>query len=189
MTTQKKLFRPTVAVAGLAAAAALVLGGCSSSDTDTATSKAKEATSAAAGKVEDATSVVTSAVDAGKAAVEGLANAKAQEILRKAVDPATPADQIATVVDTSKPGTEQAVIGYAKGSSAGGYTPDVYTVTHVESTDDVDGHKAAKVTVSVKSPHAPQPVDIQLTYVKIDEDWKLSGDAVTQLASMGGSHH
>ena len=34
---------------------------------------------------------------------------------------------------------------------------------------------------------APQPIDIELTYVKVGGDWKLSGDAVTTLAGMGGN--
>lgn len=48
------------------------------------------------------------------------------------------------------------------------------------------GHDAATVTVAVKSPHTPDPIDIDLAYVEIDDTWVLTGDAVTQLAAMGG---
>ncbi|UQE74414.1 DUF4878 domain-containing protein [Gordonia sp. PP30] len=173
---QKNLRRPVLAVVTLAAGAAIALTGCSSDSGDTAAK---------------ASSAATSATDSVKSAVEGLDVAKAQEILRKAVDPATPADQIDSVVDVTNPATKAAIIGYAKGSAAGGYTPDVYTVSSVTGTDKVDGHDAAKVVITVKSPHAPQPVEMTdnpLVYVKVDGTWKLSGDAVTQLSSMAGSH-
>lgn len=176
---QKNLRRPVVAIAALAAGAAIALTGCSSTD------DAKDTASSA---VSPATGAATSATDAEKAAVEGLDNEKAQQILRTAVDPATPADQIDAVVDVTNPATKAAIMGYAKGSAAGGYTPEVYTVKSVAAIDDVSGNDAAKVTVAVKSPHAPQPVDIELTYVKLGDDWKLSGDAVTQLAGMSGGH-
>ncbi|MEZ5210145.1 DUF4878 domain-containing protein [Gordonia sp. (in: high G+C Gram-positive bacteria)] len=173
---QKNLRRPVLAVVTLAAGAAIALTGCSSDNGDTA---------AKAG------SAVSSATDAAKAAVDGLDVAKAQEILRKAVDPNTPADQIDSVVDVTNPATKAAIIGYAKGSSAGGYTPDVYTVDSVAAADKVDGHDAAKVVITVKSPHSPAPIEMKdnpLVYVKVDGSWKLSGDAVTQLSSLGSSH-
>lgn len=169
---QKTLRKPVLAIAAAAAGAAIALTGCSS-DSDEST------TSAVA-------SAATSATDQAKAAVDGLTNDKAQEILRTAVNPDTPADDIANVVDTSNPATQPAIIGYAKGSSAAGYTPEVYSVKSVAAGDQVDGNDSATVTVAVDSPHAPQPVDITLTYVEIDGNWKLSGDAVTQLAGMAG---
>ena len=169
---QKTLRKPVVAVAALAAGAAIALTGCSSdSDDSTASSVA---------------SAAASATDQAKATVDGLSNDKAQEILRTAVNPDTPADKISDVVDTSDPATQAAIIGYAKGSSAGGYTPDVYSVKSVAPADEVDGDDTATVTVAVASPHTPEPIDITLTYVEVDGDWKLSGDAVTQLAGMSG---
>lgn len=184
---QKNLRRPVLAVVTLAAGAAIALTGCSSDSGDTAAKASSAATSA----TDAVKSAATSATDSVKSAVEGLDVAKAQEILRKAVDPATPADQIDSVVDVTNPATKAAIIGYAKGSAAGGYTPDVYTVSSVTGTDKVDGHDAAKVVITVKSPHDPaQPVvlkDNPLVYVKIGDTWKLSGDAVTQLSSIAAS--
>ncbi|MFC0313930.1 DUF4878 domain-containing protein [Gordonia phosphorivorans] len=168
---QKTLRKPVLAVTTLAAGAAIALTGCSSDSVDSATSTVKSA--------------AASATDQIKEAVDGLDDAQAQEILRTAVDPATPADQIDSVVDVTDPATKTAIIAYGKGSSAAGYTPDVYTVKSVESTDKIDGNSAATVTVAVKSPHVPQPIDLTLTYVEVDGTWKLSGDAVTQLAGMG----
>ena len=178
---QKNLRRPVLAVVTLAAGAAIALTGCSSDNNDTAAKASSAATSA----TDAVKSAATSATDSVKSAVEGLDVAKAQEILRKAVDPATPADQIDSVVDVTDPATKTAIIAYGKGSSAAGYTPDVYTVKSVEPTDKIDGNSAATVTVAVKSPHVPQPIDLTLTYVEVDGTWKLSGDAVTQLAGMG----
>ena len=48
-----------------------------------------------------------------------------------------------------------------------------------------DFYAYATATVAVKSPHSSTPVDIQLGFVKVDGDWKLSGDAIQQLISMG----
>lgn len=175
---QKTLRRPVVAVAALAAGATLALSGCSSDSNDTASAVSSAATAA--------TSAVVSGTETASSSVDDLSTQQAQDILRKAVDANTPADQLSTVVDTSTPGTEQAISGFAKGSAAGGYTPDVYTVKSVTEAEDVDGHDAAKVTVAVKSPHAPQPVDIELTYVEIDDTWKLSADAVSTLSGMAG---
>ncbi len=180
---QKTLRKPLIAAATLAAGAAIALTGCSSDDAEDA---ANSATSAAASATDAAGSAASSAAASAEAAVEGLDTAQAQTILRTAVNPDTPADQISTVVDVSTPGTEQAIIGFAKGSAAAGYTPDVYTVKSVRATADVDGNDAATVTVAVKSPHTPDPIDIDLAYVEIDDTWVLTGDAVTQLAAMGG---
>lgn len=108
----------------------------------------------------------------------------AQVALRKAIDPATSADELDVVVDTTNPATKLALQAFAKGASMGGYTPEVFTVKDVTA----QGADKAVATVAVQSPHAPQPVDIKLTYVNVDGKWKLSSDAVTQLASMSGSH-
>ncbi|MBM7277038.1 DUF4878 domain-containing protein [Gordonia rubripertincta] len=169
--------RKSVAALALAGSALFVATACSSEDVDEATSKVSTA-------VESAASEVSTAAGDAIDEVTGLSDSKAQDILRKAVDPATPADEIDTVVDTSDPATKAAVIAFAKGSSAAGYTPEVYTVKDVSK----DGDKQAVATVSVASPHAPAPVDIKLTYVDADGGWKLSADAVTQLAGMATDH-
>ncbi|MDJ0025650.1 DUF4878 domain-containing protein [Gordonia alkanivorans] len=167
--------RKSVAAITLAGAALFVATGCSdSSDTvDEATSKVSTA-------VESAASEVSTAAGDAVDEITGLNESKAQDILRKAIDPATPAEEIDEVVDVSNPVTKTTVIAFAKGASAAGYTPDKFEVKDVTE----DGDKAT-ATVAVQSPAAPQPVDIQLAYVKVDGDWKLSSDAVTQLASMG----
>ncbi len=164
--------RKTLAALALAAAAVATAAGCSSS-TDTVS----EATSKASTAIESAVGEATNAV-------VGLQTSDAQVIIRKAVDPATGMDQIDTVVDTTNPATKAAIVAYAKGSNMAGYTPEVYTVKEVKA----DGTDKATVTVAVASPHSPQPVDLTLSYVKVDGTWKLSGDAVTQLSSMGGQH-
>ncbi|WP_168703689.1 DUF4878 domain-containing protein [Gordonia paraffinivorans] len=165
--------RKSIAAVTLAGAALFVVTGCSdSSDTvDSAASKVSTA-------VESAATAVSTAVEDAVDEVTGLSTEKAQEILRKAVDANTPADEIDSVVDTSNPATKTAIIEYAKASNGFGYTPDIYTVKEVKK----DGDKAV-ATVAVKSPHAPAPVDVQLTYVDAD-GWKLSADAVTQLSSI-----
>lgn len=171
--------RKSLAAFALAAAAVATAAGCSSSN-DTVS----DATNKASAAVESASAAVQSAVGDATNAVVGLQTSDAQVIIRKAVDPATGMTDINTVVDTTNPATKAAIVAYAKGSNMAGYTPDVYTVKEVKA----NGTDKATVTVSVKSPHSPQPVDIPLTYVKVDGTWKLSGDAVTQLASMGGQH-
>ncbi|ATD71963.1 MULTISPECIES: DUF4878 domain-containing protein [Gordonia] len=167
--------RKSVAAITLAGAALFVATGCSdSSDTvDEATSKVSTA-------VESAASEVSTAAGDAIDQVTGLNESKAQDILRKAIDPATPAEEIDKVVDVSNPVTKTTVIAFAKGASAAGYTPDKFEVKDVAK----DGDTKATATVAVTSPNSTAPVDIQLAYVKVDGDWKLSSDAVTQLASM-----
>ncbi|MFT3661305.1 MAG: DUF4878 domain-containing protein [Gordonia sp. (in: high G+C Gram-positive bacteria)] len=169
---QKTLRRPVLAIAAFAAGAAIALTGCSSDDSTDSTTGSTAASSAAAS--------AGAGTDQNAA---GLTAEQAQTTLRTAVNPDTPEAEIEKVVDTTNPATKAAITGYAKGSSKAGYTPDVYTVKSVE----VKGAEAT-ATVAVKSPHAPQPIDIKLTYVDVDGVWKLSGDAVTQLAGMGRGH-
>ncbi|MCF8607265.1 DUF4878 domain-containing protein [Gordonia sp. HY442] len=169
MTVSPAWRRPLVGVVALAAGAAIALTGCSADD-DTATdSTASASTSAAADQ------------PAGESAE--LSNAQAQDILRKAVDPATPEADLDGIVEITNPGVKAALVGYAKGSSKAGYTPDIYTVKSVK----VDGDKAT-ATVAVASPHAPAPVDMDFPYVKADGSWKLSADAVQALASQMTGH-
>lgn len=164
--------RKSAVAALLASSAMLAVAGCSS-DSDTVSDATSKASAAVAGAASEA-----------KEAVVGLKTDEAQDILRKAVDPATTPDDLDKIVDTSNPISKGALQAYAKASNAAGYTPEVYTVTDVKG----EGDKKAIATVALKSPHAPQPIDIKLTFVKVDGDWKLSGDAVTQLASMGTGH-
>ncbi|MCF8586979.1 DUF4878 domain-containing protein [Gordonia liuliyuniae] len=163
MTVSPAWRRPLVGVVALAAGAAIALTGCSSDD-DTA-----------------ADSTATSSTSAEQSAE--LDNAQAQTILRTAVDPATPEADLDAIVEITNPGVKAALVGYAKGSSKAGYTPDIYTVKSVK----VDGDKAT-AAVAVKSPHAPAPVDMDFAYVNVDGTWKLSATAVQDLASQMSGH-
>lgn len=163
--------RKSLAAAMIAGAALVAVAGCSGSDS-------------ASDTVASATSKVTEATSQAAAAIAGLTNSDAQDNLRKAVDPNTSSDELEKVVDTSNPVTKTAIQAYAKGASAAGYGPDVYTVTEVKKTGD----NAADASVEVKSPHTSNPANITLSYVKVDGEWKLSGNAVTQLTSMMGQH-
>ncbi|MCF8609824.1 DUF4878 domain-containing protein [Gordonia sp. HY285] len=167
MTVSPAWRRPLVGVVALAAGAAIALTGCSSDDDTAADSTAMSSTSAEQ--------------SAGQSAE--LDNAQAQTILRTAVDPATPEADLDAIVEITNPGVKAALVGYAKGSSKAGYTPDIYTVKSVK----VDGDKAT-ATVAVKSPHAPAPVDMDFAYVNVDGTWKLSATAVQDLASQMSGH-
>lgn len=169
MTAIRNLRRPAAALAAVAAATAL-LAACSNSDDDTASTAS----------ASQSASVESSAM----AGVEGLDNAKAQEIIRTAVDGNTSIDDLSKVVDTSTPGSAEALNAFAKASGPAGYTPDAYTVKSVKA----DGENKAVAVTAVKSPHAPAPVDIQLAMVKQDGQWKLAGASVTTLTSMMPKH-
>ncbi|MGO3326359.1 DUF4878 domain-containing protein [Gordonia sp. (in: high G+C Gram-positive bacteria)] len=178
MTVSPAWRRPLVGVVALAAGAAIALTGCSSDDDTSADSTASASTSAEA---TSASADQSTGESAGESAE--LSNAQAQDILRKAVDPATPEADLDGIVEITNPGVKAALVGYAKGSSKAGYTPDIYTVKSVK----VDGEKAT-ATVAVKSPHAPAPVDMDFAYVNVDGTWKLSAKAVEDLASQMTSH-
>lgn len=165
--------RKSVAAAALAGAAIFTVAGCSSSDDSSASTSATSASS-----------VAESAVESTATAPAGLDAAQAQTILRKALDTKTSSDELDSVVDASNPATKPALQAYAKGASAAGYGPEVYTVKSVAA----DGTDKANAVVAVASPHAPQPVEITLAFVKADGSWKLSGSAITQLGSMMGQH-
>ncbi|NLG48302.1 hypothetical protein [Gordonia sp. (in: high G+C Gram-positive bacteria)] len=169
MTVSRNLRRPAAAVAAVAAFAT-VLTACSSSDDDAASTGAAQSTAA---------SSETAANETG--AVDGLDAAQAQVIIRTAVNADTSIDELSKVLDTSTPGVAQAMNGFAKGASKAGYTPDVYTVKSVKA----DGENKAIAVTAVKSPHTPQPVDINLALVNKDDNWLLSPAAVTTLTSMG----
>lgn len=166
MTVSSKLRRPAAAVVAVAAVAT-VLTACSSSD-DNASSTTETTASAA---------VSSSAAES----VDGLDVAKAQEIVRTAVNGDTSIADLEKVLDTSIPGVAQALNGFAKGAAKAGYTPEVYTVKSVKA----DGTDKAIAVTAIKSPHAPEPVDLNLEMVRKDGQWKLAGPAVTTLTSMG----
>ncbi len=100
MKGESMKIRKSVAAIALAGSALFVATACSSEDVDEATSKVSTA-------VESAASEVSTAAGDAIDEVTGLSNSKAQDILRKAVDPATPpADEIDSVVDTTDPATK-----------------------------------------------------------------------------------
>ncbi len=131
------------------------------------------------GAASSSASASTSAGHGEHAGAE-LTKEAAQDVLRKAVDPATPADQVAGLV-AGPPEVATALVGWAKGASRGGYTPDVFTVTEVTPTGD----GKAKATVSIKSPHTPAPITLPLDYEHADGVWKLTSAAATSLAAQG----
>ncbi|GAA1479905.1 hypothetical protein GCM10009624_03450 [Gordonia sinesedis] len=167
--------RKSVAAAALAGAAVFVVAGCSGDNT------VGDATSKVSAAAESAADKAGSAADRAEAAIDGLSNSDAQNIIRTAVNPATPSADLDKVVDTTNPMTKAAIQGFAKVAEPAGYGPDAYTVSSVKK----NGDNKADVTVAVKSPHAPAPVDLTLSYVKVDGNWKLSGDAINQLTAMG----
>lgn len=170
--------RQSVAAVAIAGAAVLVVGACSDDADETTTSASTTSQVADASAPGSASAPADEPGDAAPAAE--LTSESAQTILRTAVDASSSAADVEKVVDTTVPGTVTIVQAYAKASNAAGYTPDIYTVKDVAVTGD-----KAEATVAVKSPHAPMPVDIKLTYAKIDGRWKLSSDAVKLLASFG----
>lgn len=159
--------RKTAAAAAIAGAAVFGVAACSNGQEPSSTP-----------------GTTPSVITDSNAVAAALTAQDAQVTLRKAIDPATGSTELEAVVDTTNPATKLALQAFAKGASMGGYTPDVFTVKDVTA----QGADKAVATVAVKSPHAPQPVDIKLTYVNVDGKWKLSSDAVTTLTSMGGSH-
>ncbi|MDY6808066.1 MAG: DUF4878 domain-containing protein [Actinomycetota bacterium] len=180
--------RKPLAAAILAGATVLATAACSDEASDTASSIANEASAAVASAAGEAASqardAVSGAVSTARDAVLGLSTEDAQNTLRTAVDPASTTEELEGAIDTNNPETISAFQAYAESSNAAGYTPDVYTVTDVNE----QGQSTAVATVSVASPHAPAPVDIQLDYVRVGTNWKLSADAVDTLTSMGDQH-
>lgn len=159
--------RSSAAVVAIAGAAVFGVAACSNSE------EPSNATGTTPSVVTETTTTVQKS---------SLSNDDAQTTLRTAIDPKTSDADLDAVVDTTNPVTKSAVKGFAKGASMAGYTPEVFTVKSVKA----DGENKAIALVAVKSPHTSEPVDINLTYIKIDDKWKLSSDAVTQLASMAG---
>lgn len=164
--------RKSVAAAALAGAAVFTVAACSSDDSSSSTSTAASTTAA------------ESASQTSAPAPADLNAEQAQVILRTALNPDTSGDQLDAVVDVSSPATKPALQAYAQGAARAGYGPEIYTVKSVSA----EGSDKAAATVSVATPHAPQPVDITLAFVKVDGTWKLAGSAVTQLSSMMTQH-
>ncbi|MFM9377473.1 DUF4878 domain-containing protein [Gordonia sp. VNK21] len=174
---QKKLYRPTMGIVAVAAGAALVLTGCSD-DNDSKDSTTSAATSAVTSGATD-----TSTADASDADdSSSLSQGDAQKILDEATNPDTSDDDLAEVADVSAPGTKEALSAYAKAMKAAGYTHTVKSVA-------ADGADKATVTVNIADPsHPERAADVPLAFVKVDGDWKLAGDAITQLSAMAGAH-
>ncbi|HEY9312823.1 DUF4878 domain-containing protein [Williamsia sp.] len=168
--------RKSVAGAALIGLAVFGVAACSDdSDSDSSTttaSAAAETTSAEAS---------TSGEEAAGTATE-LEVATAQEVVVGVLSPDTDPATYTELVDSDDPATAAMITGLAQGFTAAGYTPDKFTVTEVTA----DGENAATATVEVASPHTPQPVAMPLAFVYTDGAWKLSSEAITSLASMGG---
>lgn len=174
--------RQSAAAVAIAGAVVLGVGACSddADDTGTPASTSQSAEAPAPGSASAPAGESGDAAPAPDPTSEDLTNESAQKILRVAVDASSSKEDVEKVVDTSVPGTVTMIQAYAKASNAAGYTADIYTVKEVAVTGDT-----AQATVAIKSPHAPVPVDVNLSFAKIDGQWKLSSDAVKMLASFG----
>lgn len=172
--------RKSVAAAALACAALFVVAGCSEEQTENAKNAASSAVDSAGSKITSAAQSVSSQV---ANAVPGLRVADAQTILDKATNPNTPADELDSVVDTSNPATKTTLQEFSRAAAGDGYT---FTVKDVSSAGD----NKATVKIAVKSPHIPMPdgAPLDLTYVKIGGDWKLSAESVNALAAQANQH-
>ena len=176
--------RKVVAAAALTGALACGIAACGDDDNSSASDLGASASKA----VNAASSAVSNGYDRASSAVvqaTTLSTDDAQKILRTVVDPNTSAEDAAKQVDSSDASMGQQLHGFAQGASQGGYTPEAFTVTKVTA----NGTDKATADVSVKSPHAPQPVTVQYGYTKVDGDWKLSEDAAKSLLSMAGGPH
>ncbi len=161
-------------IAGVAIALATVAGVAACGSDDSSSSSASTTAVAASG------SSGSSGSSAEQAAPSDLDTAKAQQIVRTVIDPATTPEAVAALVDSTDPAIGQKLNGFAKGASAGGYTPDIFTVSSVAA----DGADKAKAAIAVASPHTPAPVTVTYGFSKVDGSWKLSSDAVTSLLGM-----
>ncbi len=161
--------RKTLAGIALAAIAVAGVAACGSDDSSDAAASSTTVTASAASSSE-------------QAAPADLDNAKAQQIVRAVVDPATTPEAAAALVDSTDPAIGQKLNGFAKGASAGGYTPDIFTVSKVTAA----GADKAQVSVAIASPHTPAPVTVSYGFTKVGGEWKVSSDAVTALLGMAG---
>ncbi|GED97760.1 DUF4878 domain-containing protein [Gordonia crocea] len=115
---------------------------------------------------------------------QGLESAKAQEILRTLLDPATTPQAAAALVDSTDASWGEKVHGFAQSASRGGYTPDKFTVKSVAA----QGADKAVAQVEVASPHAPGPVTVPYTFNQVNGTWKLSAESAEALVGMGAAH-
>jgi hypothetical protein len=156
-------------VAVLAVAVALAAAGCSSNGNSSSST----------------TTTTTSAAATTTAHAHTFTAQYAQHILREIVNPATPPERAAKLVQSTDPQIGDKIHAFAQAASQGGYTPEVFTVTAVT----VNGN-TANATVQVASPHAPQPVSVPMTFVHDGKHWKLGADSTTGLLAMGqGPQH
>lgn len=167
------MLRRPLAAAAIAGAAVLGVAACSDDDSSSATS-----TTTAVSQTVSESDATTPTSDSDTDTLSELTEQSAQTILRTAVSDETSADDLKKVVDSGNPAVIGTLQAFAKASNADGYTPEVYTVSKVSVSGDT-----ATATVAVKSPHAPMPVDVELTYAKVDGSWKLSSEAINMLTS------
>ncbi|MFT4199351.1 DUF4878 domain-containing protein [Gordonia sp. (in: high G+C Gram-positive bacteria)] len=121
---------------------------------------------------------------AGCSSSDTLETAKAQEILRTIVDPATTPEAAAALVNSPDPAWGPKLHGFAEGAAHGGYTPDKFTVKSVKA----EGDDKAVAQVEVASPHAPAPVTVPYTFAKVGDTWKLAPESADALVGMGSAH-
>lgn len=167
MNIRSKRFRPAVAFGAIAVGAAIALTGCSSSD---------DSSSASASKSQESEQNQSS-----------LTTDQAQQILRTALNPDTPVSELPNLVDLSGEENADAAAGGIHASAelftAAGYTPDKFTVDSIEATDDTKA--TATVTVDVPG-HGPYSTS--MAFVKVNDTWKVTNAALTDLRSMGAEH-
>lgn len=113
-----------------------------------------------------------------------LDSAKAQEILRTLVDPATTPEAAAALINSGDASWSEKIHGFAEGASRGGYTPDKFTVKSVAA----QGADKAVAQVEVASPHTPAPVTVPYSFERVDGTWKLSAASGEALVGMGSAH-
>ncbi|QKT07173.1 DUF4878 domain-containing protein [Gordonia sp. X0973] len=113
-----------------------------------------------------------------------LDSAKAQEILRTLVDPATTSEAAAALINSGDASWGEKIHGFAEGASRGGYTPDKFTVKSVAA----QGADKAVAQVEVASPHTPAPVTAPYSFERVDGTWKLSAASGEALVGMGSAH-
>lgn len=160
--------RSTIAGVAIALAAVAGVAACGSDDSSSSSASSTAASGSGSGSSTE------------QAAPSDLDTAQAQQIVRTVIDPATTPEAAAALVDSTDPAIGQKLNGFAKGASAGGYTPDIFTVSSVSA----DGADKAKAAIAVASPHTPAPVTVSYGFSKVDGSWKLSSDAVTSLLGM-----
>ncbi|WP_440712384.1 serine/threonine-protein kinase [Gordonia sp. FQ] len=158
-------------IAGLAIALAIILTR-SHDDRPAATSPVTVTESGPSTSPSTSTSTAT-----GSAAVETPTVAQLQTILRKAVDPKTPAGELGRYVYTGDdPAAVTKMSAYAAATSLAGYTPDSYTV---KAPVTMTGGNTTTASVAAKSPRDAAPTTIRdVEWIHSGGYWKLVPDAI-----------